>query len=365
MKNKKMYGIVNPRSLDYFLSFVSALISLSALWTAIWVSTTGSFSSFEAVLDILSRAITCSFGGDVLITIIGMWLYIGIFSCVSLLVLLLVGRNHRAIVGVVSMLMSVFAIALQLSFFAVYILAFSGIYAAVLGFLMLLELVILWLTFKQVFCTSLVLRRGYEEYLSDFPTQDEEEVELEEEEAEEEVEKEAEKPKKKPKKEPKKEPKQQEKSVEKKEKKKEPQEEAKEELEDEPEEETELSDAFSSKRLTFDERLRRVHKETRAKFKEIKEYFESLGFKPARTKSAETFVYKNVKYAQITTMGKNGLKIYYKLSAKDYEGTPIPVEDMSSVRKYESIPLLFKVKSDLSVKRAKKLMDDVKQSIQP
>lgn len=361
MRNKKMYGIVNPRSLDYFLSFVSALISLSALWTAIWVSTTGSFSSFETVLSILSRAITCSFGGDVLITIIGMWLYIGILSSLLLLVLLLVGRNHRAIVGVVSMLMSVFAIALQLSFFAVYILAFSGIYAAVLGFLMLLELVILWLTFKQVFCASLVLRRGYEEYLSDFPTQDKEEVELEEEEAEKEVEKEAEKPKK----EPKKEPKQQEKPVEKKEKKKEPQEEAKEELEDEPEEETELSDAFSSKRLTFDERLRRVHKETRAKFKEIKEYFESLGFKSARTKSAETFVYKNVKYAQITTMGKNGLKIYYKLSAKDYEGTPIPVEDMSSVRKYESIPLLFKVKSDLSVKRAKKLMDDVKQSIQP
>lgn len=351
MKNRKMYGVVNPRSLDYFLSFVSALLSLSALWTAVWVSASGTFSSFETVLDILVRAITCSFGGDVLVTIIGMWLYIGILSSLFLLVLLLIGKNRKAIVGVISMIMSVFAIALQLSFFAVYILAFSGLYAAVLGFLMFLELVILWLTAKQVFCASIILSRGYSEYLSDFPSQEEELMEEGSEDPEEEkkplIEKEkAKEPKKKTKEEPKK------------------KEETKKKVE-EKSEDSMPSDAFNSKRLTFEERLRRAHKDARDKFKEIKDYFESLGFKATSTKTAETFVYKNVKYAQITTMGKNGLKIYYKLSAKDYEGSPIPVEDMSSIRKYESLPLLFKVKSDLSVKRAKKLMDDVKQSIQP
>ncbi len=118
-----------------------------------------------------------------------------------------------------------------------------------------------------------------------------------------------------------------------------------------------------SNHYTFEKKLKMARPEVRKYFVELKAYFESLGFKSALTKSGETFVYKNIKYATITVAGKKGLKIYYKLNAKDYEDSPIPVKYMGEIKKYEKTPILLVVKSDLAIKRAKKLMDDVKSQL--
>ena len=115
--------------------------------------------------------------------------------------------------------------------------------------------------------------------------------------------------------------------------------------------------------FTFQQKLRRAKPIVRARYKEIKKYFEQLGFKANTTKTAETFIYKNTKFALLTTAGQTGLKIYYKLSPADYENSPIPVKDVSDKKKYEKTPLLFVVKSDLAVRRAKALMEDIKNSL--
>lgn len=120
---------------------------------------------------------------------------------------------------------------------------------------------------------------------------------------------------------------------------------------------------IKSNHYTFEKRLKMARPEVKKRFVELKAYFESLGFKSSITKQGEIFNYKNTKYAMICVSGKNGLKIYYKLNAKDYNKSPIPVKDMKNIKKYEKIPTLFVIKSDLATKRAKKLMDDVKKQI--
>ena len=61
---------------------------------------------------------------------------------------------------------------------------------------------------------------------------------------------------------------------------------------------------------------------------------------------------------KITIAGK-GLKLYYALDPKDYENSTLPVQDAGHKGVYRDIPLVFKVKSDLSLRRAKQLIADV------
>ena len=102
----------------------------------------------------------------------------------------------------------------------------------------------------------------------------------------------------------------------------------------------------------------------RKQFKDLTRYFVEKGFTPSVTKESESFYYKNVKYAMITMAGQKGLKVYYKLDSKDYIDSPIPVKSVAGVKKYERTPLLLVAKSDLAIKRAKKLVDDVRAKIE-
>ena len=58
------------------------------------------------------------------------------------------------------------------------------------------------------------------------------------------------------------------------------------------------------------------------------------------------------------SLGKS-LKIYYALKPSDYATSPIPVQDASGKNIYKEIPVCFKVKSPLSLRRAKQLIADV------
>ena len=51
--------------------------------------------------------------------------------------------------------------------------------------------------------------------------------------------------------------------------------------------------------------------------------------------------------------------MYFRLNPKDYDETPIPHEDVSDIKAFEKLPMLFRVKSELAVKRAKRLLADL------
>ena len=53
------------------------------------------------------------------------------------------------------------------------------------------------------------------------------------------------------------------------------------------------------------------------------------------------------------------MKLYFALNPDDYKDSPIPVQDASEKGIYAEIPLVFKVKSPLSVRRCKQLIQDV------
>ena len=138
-------------------------------------------------------------------------------------------------------------------------------------------------------------------------------------------------------------------------------------LEDPDNEETQTEDSgfpkIIRKNLTFAQKIRRSNAKTRENYKTIRKYFESLGFKSKVTKTGNSFLYKNTKYAVISVSGKSSMKIYFKLNYSDYENSPIPLKNVSDIKKYEKTPTMLMVKSDLSVKRAKRLIDDIKNKL--
>jgi hypothetical protein len=110
-------------------------------------------------------------------------------------------------------------------------------------------------------------------------------------------------------------------------------------------------------RVPFPERLEGADKEMKANYNEIKAEALSFGLKSRLSNSGDTFRLHTKTYLKITVAGK-GLKLYYALDPKAYENSPIPLKDVSNKNIYKEIPGCFKVKSDLSVKRAKQLIAD-------
>ncbi len=137
-----------------------------------------------------------------------------------------------------------------------------------------------------------------------------------------------------------------------------------EEDEGEDEEEENSVDAVPSfakekfKRITFEERLNKADPALIEKYKEIRDEIMSYGVKSRVSSTGDTFRLHTVKYMKIVVAGKK-LKLYMKLSPRAYDSTPIPHGDASTKSLYTEIPFVFKVGSDLSVKRAKGLIKDM------
>jgi len=110
-------------------------------------------------------------------------------------------------------------------------------------------------------------------------------------------------------------------------------------------------------RIPFPERLGQADKDVKANYNEIKAEALSFGLKSRLSNSGDTFRLHTKTYLKIMVAGK-GLKIYYALDPKAYENSPIPLKDASGKNIYKEIPGCFKVKSELSVKRAKQLIAD-------
>ncbi len=118
-------------------------------------------------------------------------------------------------------------------------------------------------------------------------------------------------------------------------------------------------------KVTFEERLAKADPTLIEKYHEIREEIMSYGIKSRVSSSGDTFRLHTVKYMKIVVAGKK-LKLYMKLNPRDYDSTTIPHSDASSKALYAEIPMVFKVNSPLSVKRAKGLIADMmaKENIQ-
>ena len=131
-----------------------------------------------------------------------------------------------------------------------------------------------------------------------------------------------------------------------------------EETPDEEEKEGNRFDAFSAiKRVPFEEKLASADEDLRKKYQELRNYILSYGVKSRVSIPGDTFSAHRERYVFLTIAGKH-IKAYFALDPVSYENTKLPIEKVDS-KKFEDLPACMKVKSDLSFRRALKLIDDV------
>lgn len=111
-------------------------------------------------------------------------------------------------------------------------------------------------------------------------------------------------------------------------------------------------------KIPFRERMKGTSFELKENYDDLKNYILSYQVKSRISHSGDTFRLHRKDFIKITIAGK-GLKIYYALNPQDYQNSTFPVGDASRKAMYREMPLFFKVKSSLSVKRAKALVDDL------
>ncbi len=110
-------------------------------------------------------------------------------------------------------------------------------------------------------------------------------------------------------------------------------------------------------RVPFNERMLTADKETINNYNELKAECLSYGLKSRLSNSGDTFRLHTKTYVKIVVAGK-GLKLYLALDPKDYADNPIPLHNAGHKNIYKDIPGVFKVKSALSLRRAKQLIAD-------
>ena len=141
---------------------------------------------------------------------------------------------------------------------------------------------------------------------------------------------------------------------------------AEEEPEDEEEEgeeegEIDPDDPFGKlrrkRRASFETRLKNSEYDLRHKYYDLRDYIKSYGVNNRISIPGDTFSAHRVRYAFITINGKH-IKAFFKADPDKYADSPIPVK-RAKAKKFEDLPLEFKVQSDLSFRRACKLVDDI------
>ena len=115
------------------------------------------------------------------------------------------------------------------------------------------------------------------------------------------------------------------------------------------------------RRASFETRLKNSEFDLRHKYYDLRDYIKWYGLRNRISIPGDTFSYKRQRYVFVTIVGKH-IRVYLGLDPNDYADSTIPVEP-ATAKKYEDLPCLLRVKSDLSYRRAKKLVDDVMQKI--
>lgn len=122
-----------------------------------------------------------------------------------------------------------------------------------------------------------------------------------------------------------------------------------------------VNDPFAAlrnkRRASFETRLKNADFDLRHKYYDLRDHIKSYGLNNRLSIPGDSFSAHRKRYVFITINGKH-LKVYFAANPDDYKDTPIPVE-RTETKKYEDLPLQFKVRSDLSFRRAVKIVDDM------
>ncbi|MBO4682522.1 MAG: hypothetical protein J5618_01535, partial [Bacilli bacterium] len=110
-------------------------------------------------------------------------------------------------------------------------------------------------------------------------------------------------------------------------------------------------------RIPFVDRLLDSEQDVQDIYNEIKNELLSWGLHSRVSNSGDAFRLHTKTYCKVTVAGKS-LKLYLALDPADYADSTLPIQDASEKGLYVDIPLVFKVKSGLSVRRAKQLIKD-------
>ena len=108
-------------------------------------------------------------------------------------------------------------------------------------------------------------------------------------------------------------------------------------------------------RIPFAKKMVKADKDLQDKYSELKNEILAYDAKSRISIAGDTFRAHRKAYVKITIVGKM-LKVYFALNPRDFVDSPIPVVDASDKVAYEDVPAMLKVKSNLSVKRAKELI---------
>ena len=98
--------------------------------------------------------------------------------------------------------------------------------------------------------------------------------------------------------------------------------------------------------------------EMKDNYNELKNEILSYGVNSRVSNSGDTFRLHRKTYVKITIAGLS-LKLYFALEPEDYKDSKIPVQNAGHKGIYSEIPLVFKVRSGLSMRRCKQLIQDV------
>ena len=132
--------------------------------------------------------------------------------------------------------------------------------------------------------------------------------------------------------------------------------------EETPEEEAPAEEAPVEKnkiiRIPFQVRMINADEEMKKNYNELKNEILSYGVNSRVSNSGDAFRLHRKTYVKLTIAGLS-LKLYFALNPEDYKDSPIPVQDAGHKGIYAEIPLVFKVKSGLSMRRCKELIQTV------
>lgn len=113
----------------------------------------------------------------------------------------------------------------------------------------------------------------------------------------------------------------------------------------------------AKKRASFETRLKKSDADLRHKYYDLRDYIKSYGANNRISIPGDTFSAHRERLVFLTITGKH-MKAYFALDPKDYEKSPIPVEGVDT-KKFQDVPTCLRIKSDLSFRRAQKLVDDL------
>lgn len=110
-------------------------------------------------------------------------------------------------------------------------------------------------------------------------------------------------------------------------------------------------------RIPFDQRMAQADDVVKGSYNELKSLLKSYGLNNRIANGGDSFRLRRVTYCKITIAGKS-LKLYLALNPNDYANSTYPIKDASSKAIYKETPLVFKVRSGLSLRRAEELIRD-------